>query len=1079
VKIKKPFETMKLMLYFLIKEYFNKSNKQWLGATLLLTLINISPVTANASKQNTDEIRISIKLAKTELSSAIRTLEERCRCSINYNPAIFKTGQQISIEVKDMPLSMVLKRFLEGTGVAYKINDPKTVLLYKIPEPVKPGKISGRVMDEKGEALPGAGIKIIDLDRSVSSGVDGSFSINADPGTYTVEVSYISYQTKRITGVIVKSGQNITLNISMKPASATLNGVVVTADYKKTSVEGLLTRQKNASEMTNGISAEQIGRTPDKHIGESLNRISGVSTMDNKFVVVRGITARYNAAVLDGTALPSTEAQNRSFSFDMIPSNLVDNVVVSKTITPDMNTSFGGGLIQINTKDMPTENFMSFTIGTSYNDQTTGKPFYSHERGKYDFLGFDDGRRSAPDNLLITNRAVRGPGTIGGFETLTEMEYKERVSEQSKRFKHDNFTLYQAPAMPNQNYQFTMGRLMSLNADKQYKIGFTGALSYRNTQSNLAFDDYHRGKWAYEYNNNGNSYSFNTTWGALLNMGLQLGQHRFSLRNTYTRVFDNDLVRTAGFSTDQTDEITSRPPTIRENDDPTFTSLMQNKLMGQHQLGKVKLEWDAARTAIKREEKAITTAEQLPQFIDGNFLYLYYPGVYSEPKAAPLSSQYSNNNESHYTWNVSGTLPFNIAGLRNTLKAGFYGNRKKGGFDWKIVPFTSSSAQMDPKLAFISIADMQKPENMRVDGYGFQMWFNDKYSGKSRNDAGYLMLDNRLGETLRLVWGVCGDYYKYTAGDNPLLPGTPSVFELKHEPAFRWLPSANLTYSVTPKINIRASWSIAVVRPELMDNTQFYRYSPYLDGMIHNVGITSTKITSYDVRAEWFPSLGETFSVSGFYKNFDKPVELSQAASANLYYVISNSEWAKVYGLEFEMRKNLDFIADKKWLSDLTLFGNATLQRSQVEAKFDPLVAKEDKIISKLKRPMSGQTPYLVNLGLQYQATRFGFNAVYNKTGRKTYIVAAEAGLIDYEMPRSQTDVQLSYKWIKNKILVKLNGGNLFNEASSFYKNNPDPIEFKKEGYKAGTSEKYEPGEQKTFTRRFGRTFSLQLNYNF
>ncbi|TKC55455.1 hypothetical protein FBD94_25095 [Pedobacter hiemivivus] len=1070
---------MKLMLYFLIKEYFNKINIQCAIIALLLASFCSYNASANPTRQNIDEIRISLKLTNTDLTRGIGILEEKAGCAINYNPAIFKSGLQISIDTKEMPLGIVLKKMLEGTGVAYKINDPKTILLYKVPEPVKPGKISGRIMDEKGEALPGAGIKIIGLERSVSSGVDGSFSINADPGTYTVEISYVSYQTKRITGVIVKSGQNMSLNISMKPSSATLNGVMVTADYKKTSVEGLLTRQKNASEMTNGISAEQIGRTPDKHIGESLKRISGVSTMDNKFVVVRGITARYNAAVLDGTALPSTEAQSRSFSFDMIPSNLVDNIVVSKTITPDMNTSFGGGLIQINTKDMPTENFTSFSIGTSYNDQTTGKPFYSHERGKYDFLGFDDGRRSAPDNLLITDRSVRGPGTIGGFETITDLEFRQRVSEQSKRFKHDNFTLYQAPAMPNQNYQFTMGRLMSLKADKQYKLGFTGALSYRNTQSNVAFGDYHRGKWANEYNNNGNTYGFNTTWGALLNMGLQLGQHRFSFRNTYTRVFDNDLVRTAGFSSDQTDELTSRPPTIRENDDPTFTSLMQNKLMGQHQLGKVKLEWDAARTAIKREEKAITTAEQAPKLIDGNFLYLYYPGVYSEPKAAPLSSQYSNNNESHYTWNVSGTLPFNVFGLRNTLKAGLYGNRKKGGFDWKIVPFTTSSNQMDPKLAFISIADMQKPENMRVDGYGFQMWFNDKYSGKSRNDAGYLILDNRLGETLRLVWGVRGDYYKYTEGSNPIIPGNPTVFEAKHDPAFRLLPSANLTYSVTPKINVRTSWSIAVVRPELMDNTQFYRYSPYLDGMIHNVGITSTKITSYDVRAEWFPSLGETFSLSGFYKYFDKPVELSQAASSNIYYQISNSEWAKVYGLEFEMRKSLDFIAEKKWLSDLTLFGNATLQKSQVEAQFDPLVKTDGKIISKLKRPMSGQTPYLVNIGLQYQATRFGFNAVYNKTGIKTYIVASQESLIDYEAPRSQTDVQISYKWLKNRMLVKLNGGNLFNEASSFYKNSPDPVEAKKEDFKAGTSDKYEPGEQKTFTRRFGRTFSLQLNYNF
>lgn len=1072
---------MKLMQSFLIKEYFKKLSKPYLLLTVILCIIEFTTsFTASAfTKQHNDEIRITMKLTKVSLLKGFEALEEKCGCVINYSPAIFKPEQQISIDVKELPLSLVLKKMLEGTGIGYKIKDPNTILLYKLQDPIKTGRISGKITDENGAALPGAGIKITTLNQVTTSNVDGSFIININPGVYTVELSYVSFQTQQITGVAVKSGQTTPLNISLKPATATLSTVVVTADYKKTSTEGLLTRQKNASELTNGISAEQISRTPDKNIGESLKRISGVSTMENKFVVVRGITERYNAALLDGTPLPSTEAMTRNFSFDMIPSTLVDNVVVSKTVTPDMNTSFGGGLIQINTKDMPAENFMTFSIGTSYNDQTTGKPFYSHKRGKYDFLGFDDGRRSAPDNLLVTDPVVSGPGTIRAGETITPAEFQNRVDEQSRRFKYDNFTLYQVPATPNQNYQFSMGRLMSLDSTKNYKLGFTASLSYRNTQSITNFNDYHRGKWAAEYNNNGNSYGFNTTWGALLNTGIQLGNHRFSLRNTYTRVFDNDLVRTLGFINDQQSEMDVRPPNIRENDDPTFTDMLQNKLGGQHQLGKIKLEWDVARTAVKREEKSLTTAEQLPQLIDGKYVYLYYPGRYSEPKVSPLSNQYYQNNESHYTWSLSGSLPFSIVGLRNTVKIGIYGNRKKAGFEWKIVPLTNSSNNLNPELVYISIEDMLKPENMHINGYSHQMWFTDRYQGKSRNDAAYLMLDNRLGEKLRLVWGLRAEYYKYTEISNPKLGGMQSVFQLKPDPAWRWLPSANLTYGVTSKINVRASWSIAVVRPELMDNSQFFRYSPYLDGTIENGGLTSTKIHSYDARAEWFPSLGETISVSGFYKYFDKPVELSQAASSNIYYKIANSEWAKVYGLEFELRKNLGIIANQQWLNNLTLFGNATLQKSKVEAHFDPLVKTEGIIVSKLKRPMAGQSPYLLNVGLQYQAQRLGFNAVYNKSGRKTYVVAADASLIDYEMPRSQTDLQLSYKWLQNKLLVKLNAANLFNEASSFYRNQGDVLEIKKESYVPGKSENYEAGEQKTFTRRFGRTYSLQLNYNF
>lgn len=1069
---------MKLMLYFLIKEYFNKINKPCLALASLFFLLQTSIVLAH-NRQSLDDIHVSLKLLKTPLSTGFSLLEEKTGCAINYNRAIFKPEHQVSIDVKEMPLTQVLKKMLEGTGVTYKVSDPKTILLYKIPEPVKPGKISGRILDEKGEALPGAGIKVVELSRSVSTAVDGAFSLNVDPGTYTIEISYVSYQTRRITGVTVKSGQTTPLNVSMKPASATLNAVVVTADYKKTSAEGLLTRQKNASEMTNGISAEQIGRTPDKNIGESLKRISGVSTMDNKFVVVRGITERYNAAVLDGTPLPSTEAQSRNFSFDLIPSNLVDNVVVSKTVTPDMNTSFGGGLIQINTKDIPTENFISFSMGTSYNDQTTGKPFFNHARGKYDFLGFDDGRRSAPANLLITNPAVSGPGTIRGNDKLTDPEFRQRVVDQSKLFKYDNFTTYKSPASPNQNYQFSIGQLFSLDTAKNYKLGFTAALSYRNTQSNVIFSDYHRGKWSYEYNNSGNSYGFNTTWGAIVNMGIQLGNHRFSLRNTYTRMFDNDFVRTFGYTQDNDTEMSVRPPDIRENDDPTFTGLMQNKFMGQHQLGKVKLDWDIARTAIKRDEKALVTANQYPNLVDGEFIYLYAPGVYSEPKVDPLSTQFYENNESHYTWSLAGTLPFNIAGLRNTVKLGYYGNSKKGGFSWKIVPFTSMSGNSDPTLRYVSMEDLQKPENMRIDGYGYHMWFNDRFEGKSRNNAVYAMFDNRMGEKLRLVWGVRGEHYKYTEISNPLLGGAQSVYEQKPDPVWRWLPSANLTYSINSKINLRTAWSVAVVRPELMDNSKFYRYSPYLDGTIENPGLTSTKITSYDLRAEWFPSLGEIISIGGFYKYFQNPVELTQQASANVYYTVKNSDWAKVYGLEFEFRKNLNFIAEKVWLNNLTLFGNATLQKAEVQAEFTPLVKTDGPIIQKLKRPMSGQTPYLINAGLQYQASHFGFNAVYNKSGRKTYIVAPDALLIDYEMPRSQTDAQISYRWAKNKYLLKLNAGNIFNEASQFYKNDKDPVKAKEPGYVLGTSENYEEGDRRTFTRRYGRTFSLQLNYNF
>lgn len=1066
---------MNITLYFLIIKYFHKIKPQSVLIAVLLSASCVCSVSGSTKAQNKAESRVSLKLLNVNLIKGLSTLEDKAGCIINYNPAIFKREHHISIDVKDMPVAQVVKKMLEGTGVAYKINDPNTILLYKLPDPVKPGKISGKILDEKGEPLPGAGIKIVELNRTASTAVDGSFSISVDPGTYTVEIRYVSYQPRRVTDVIVKSGENIPLNVSMKPASETLTGVVITGGYKKTSAEGLLARQKNAAEMSNGISAEQISRTPDRNIGESLKRISGVSTADNKFVIVRGIGERYNAALLDGTPLPSTEAQSRNFSFDLIPSGLVDNVVVSKTVTPDMNTSFGGGLIQVSTKDMPDENFVTFAIGNSYNDRTTGNSFYSHKRGKYDFLGFDDGRRSAPDNLLPTNPSVN--------QSLTPAELQQRVDDQSRRFTNDNFTLYKNSAPVNQSYQFTIGQKFDLDTAKKAKLGFTGAITYRNGQSIENYDNFRRGNWNLAANNYGNSYSYNTTWGGLLNVGLQLGIHRLSLRNTYTRMFSNKLFRTYGYNADvSNEELASRPPFIRENDDPTFTGLLQNKLSGQHQLGKIKLEWDAARTAVTREEKDLITAEQAPELIEGQYQYFYYPGNFSEPKTSPMSRQYYKNNEKHYTWNIAGTLPFNIGPLRNTVKIGYYGNRKKGGFDWTILPLTVNSSKLNPALKYITVAEMQKPENVGAEGYMYQLYFMDRFSGKSTTDAGYLMFDNRLAEKWRLIWGLRGEYFKYTPITNPSNGGARVPYTQQRDPAWRWLPSANLTYSMNSQINIRGAWSVTVVRPELLDNSQFFRYVPELDGDMTNGGITSTKITSYDLRGEWFPGLGEVFSIGGFYKYFDKPVELSQTEGANTYYLLSNSDYAKVYGLEFEFRKKLDFFDSQEWLQNFTLYGNLTLQKSRVQGRrrvIDLITNEETYILEKLNRPMYGQSPYLLNMGLQYQGDRFGANLMYNKSGRKTYIVSAGPQSIDYEMPRSMVDAQVSYRLMKNKMQLKFNVANLFDQASTFYKNTPDSNAEKVPGYAPGKSDNYEPGERITQRTYFGRTFSLQLNYNF
>lgn len=1039
---------------------------------------------------------ITAKFPEEQLSIRLKKIGEQGDADILFDLKEAGTTRVSALNATNLTVEQALERSLSGTIFSWKKTAETSYAVLKKADDKQPqavqakGLVSGKITDENGEVLPGVTICPVGTKQGAVTDINGFYRLTMPAGNYSVEISTISYQKQKITDVEVKGGKTTSLNLSMKLSINQLNDVVVSASYKKNSVNSLYQAQRKMEVISNGISAEQIARTPDKNIGESLKRISGVSTVDNKFVLVRGIGERYNSAMLDGVLLPNTEAQSRNFSFDMIPSNLVDNVVVSKTVTPDMNASFGGGLIQINTKDIPNENFMTFTAGASYNDQSTGKDFLSHKRGKYDYFGFDDGRRDYPGNLQQTD------ATTAPNRTLTQQELETKIIDQSKRFTNDNVSLYKYKAAPSQNYQFTMGRLLALDTVGKNKLGFTGSVSYRNTQTINVIDKQLRGDWNPSSDNPGGAYSFNTTLGALLNVGLQLGQNHFSLRNTYTHLYDNTLVRNVGYDNDNgSDDIFYNRPAnrIRETDDPTFTDLLQNKLGGKHNLGKVKIDWDLARTSINREEKDMINAGQGRVAVGNGYEYFYSAGSMTEPRQFPLSRHNYKNEENHYSWNLTAAVPFTLAGIRNNLKAGYFGIRKKASFNWQIAALTSRTGYLGGSQAYIPVGEMINPETLSMDGYFYSVspWWSDSYEGKSNTHAGFVMLDTRIVEKLRLVWGVRGEYYKYTEIKNGLNQKGTSNFTLPDDKKMQWLPSANLTYSPTDQINIRGAFSSSVIRPELMENSQFWRYSPYLGASFGSDGIYSTRINSYDFKTEWFPGPGEIISVGGFYKKFDRPAEL---VYDNLVYTLRSSDWAKVYGLELEMRKSLGFIAPNKILDNFFVYGNLTLLKSTVAGTYDitdPAGGADIPVTSTQKRSMYGQSPYLFNAGLQYSGERLGLNLMYNGSGYKTYTVAALATDVEYEKPRRQLDAQISYKLLHKQLEIKLNAGNLLNMASTFYRNtasyekNPDYATSSLQDYSnalrllPGFSNKYEEGDMVMFSQKFGRTYSLLVSYNF
>lgn len=415
------------------------------------------------------------------------------------------------------------------------------------------GTLTGRIVDEHGEGLIGATVRIIETGGGQVTDFDGNYSIRLNPGTYTVEIAYVGYATKQIKEVRITAGKETNLSVDLAIADNVLGTVVVVGSYKTSSTTGAMKIQQSMPQLSTVVSSEMIGKTADKNLGKALKRVTGVTTMSNKYVAVRGMGERWNEASLDGIPLPSTESNAKAFGFDLIPTSLIDNVTVLKTATPDVSGNFSGGLIQITTRDIPTKDFISISAGTSYNSLSTFQTQKYRIRGKWDWLGYDDGRRALPKGLHEI--------PFDPYNPVPEL------FEQSKRLTTDNFTIDEGKTPLSQNYQVSLGKSWDLNKSGNHRFGLIASLTYRNTQQQTIIDHIERGEWmnAKQYNkvqesfvdtgirNSGANYKYNTTLAGVLNIGWQRGTYRLSLRFTTSTIADlikEENMRDGGFAWD-------------------------------------------------------------------------------------------------------------------------------------------------------------------------------------------------------------------------------------------------------------------------------------------------------------------------------------------------------------------------------------------------------------------------------------------------------------------------------------------------------------------------------------------------
>ncbi|MEP7235104.1 MAG: TonB-dependent receptor plug domain-containing protein, partial [Ignavibacteriota bacterium] len=760
--------------------------------------------------------------------------------------------------------------------------------------------------------------------------------------------------------------------------------IVVSGKLETETQAAQLLARKNSSTMSDFVSGEQIRRSPDATSGDALKRVSGVSIVDNKFVEIRGTSERYNNATLNGSALASTEPDKKAFSFDLLPANLIDNTVVAKTFTPDLPANFSGGLVQVNTVNFPDKFNARLSVSGAYNTASTGKSFLSYQTGGGDWLGSDDGTRALPSDFPATN-VINSPATTPA-----------QIQSYGLLFKN-NWAPRTINAAPNSSVSFSAGDNLTI-WDNDF--GYIASLSYRNSSERVAIErnNYNPDGTA-EYVRSGSTNTNSVTLGGLLNLTYKAGERStISFRNLYDRSADDQVLSLVG--ADSANGVQDKQTSLHY----TERTLYSAQLGGEHSiedLNNLKIDWRLSRTATTRSEPDLRRYVY-NRSLDAQPNDPYYAAIggVADPKTG--GRFFSDMSETYNEGGLDITLPVSTVKFK---VGGLVGDRARD-FSARVLAFKRGN-NSNFNLLFSSIDTLFAANHIGPQGFQIDEITNpsDTYDASESIGSGYAMLDApfKLGDQqFRFVGGarIESDNQILNSG---ILGGGSVHYERRHTDL---LPSLSMIYSLNEQTNIRVAATQTVSRPEFREIAPFSFYDFETGSSIQgDTNIDRALIRNLDFRIEYYPTAGEILSLSVFHKRFEGAIETTDQGSNSVKSWANAKQPAINYGLELEVRKSLRFIGTL--FSNFVVSGNYAYIHSSVNVH--ELTNGQQEF-----RPMQGQSPYTLNLGLLYYDPSLGttINLLYNTFGKRIEEVNPYSGDL-YEMPRSVVDLSVSQQLLE------------------------------------------------------------------
>lgn len=869
------------------------------------------------------------------------------------------------------------------------------------------GTVKGTILDASSKvAIIGANVIVKGTTPPLGAVTDaeGNFEITGIPtGNQVVEISYISFKSKEIE-LTVYPNQAVLINTALEEDVATLNEVKVVGQRMTFTELSVINEVKKAEQIAVGISSQQIRKSQDRDASQVVRRVPGVSVQDDRFIVVRGLNERYNTVMLNDAVTPSSEVDVKSFSFDLIPSSAIDRIMIYKSGAADLPGEFAGGIIKIYTKTIPDENGFTLNVSTGIRNGSTFRNTIDHQGSSLDFLGFGAGSRKLPavfpKSSTIISENSPSESTLNAFRKLP-----------------DFYTLQNKTVQPDLRLSLGFNRNIYIG-DK--RLTTFNNINYSNTHQFLPVQQFRYLSFnpstqlsEININYRDQQYAQNTRLGVMSNWSLMLNpNHKIEFRNLFNQMSNRETTSRTGDNFDNGREVQNYAFRYESK------SIYSGQLSGTHDVSDATtIRWTGAIGITHRNEP------DFRRFITSRNIGINDPFVIETLQGGNASltnnarffstlQEYSGSFRADIEHRINRVGYEGDDKMQIKLRAGGYVENKDRRFNARWFNLNNPGG-VSAEILHAAPEHFFTSQNIAADRlyYIEQTNPSDKYKAQNILTAGYVSAYLPITSRLNAAIGFRGEFNRQQLQSQLLSRVKVDV----DNPIFRALPSANVSYSVTDKSQLRLAYSVTVNRPEFRELAPFNYYDFNFDvSRVGNPNLKTPSIQNADIRYEFYPKEGEVISIAGFYKHFRNPIESRvRYSGSGVSFTVDNAEKAYAYGAEIELRKSLSKWTASSFINNLTLLLNASVIKSDVLTGF---AGQEEN------RQLQGQSPYLVNTGIYYNDIDRGLqvNVLYNVVGKRIFMVGdKEVQPTVYEMPRNVIDLNI-IKSIGQRMELKL-----------------------------------------------------------